>query len=376
MKKIFKSTIEKYKSKKLMLNKLYKTDLKNFITNKYQQINYKIKNFRSIINNENFTYMNPKKLIRNLQDSLDQYTQSDKNEVILRPASYWASSITWTLLGGTFFGIFWLSIAKTEEIVVSTGKLEPIGKVSLVQMPLQGITKEILVEEGELVEKGQSLILLDTEITMANRKSIEERLKINNQILIKLEDLLKEGAISQFQYLQQKIKIEEIKSNLVENNVTLKYQKIIAPHKGLVFDLQPNSPGFVARTTDPVMKIVPLNNLQASIEIDSTKIGFVNVGKKVDISIDSYPASDFGVIKGTVKSIASDALPPNPSLNKGYRYPASIYIENQYLTLKDGKKLKLQPGMSLTANIKLRKVSYLQLLLQVFQNKSDSLRAI
>ena len=44
--------------------------------------------------------------------------------------------------------------------------------------------------------------------------------------------------------------------------------------------------------------------------------------------------------------------------------------------LKSGKKLNLQAGMSLTANIKLRKVTYLQLLLSNFTEKADSLKAI
>ena len=38
--------------------------------------------------------------------------------------------------------------------------------------------------------------------------------------------------------------------------------------------------------------------------------------------------------------------------------------------------LPLQVGMSLTANIKLRKVSYLQLLLREFQDKAESLQRL
>ena len=40
-------------------------------------------------------------------------------------------------------------------------------------------------------------------------------------------------------------------------------------------------------------------------------IGFVKVGKPVDISIDSFPANDFGVVQGTLERIGSDALPPD-----------------------------------------------------------------
>ena len=53
-----------------------------------------------------------------------------------------------------------------------------------------------------------------------------------------------------------------------------------------------------------------------------------------------------------------------------------IKHDSQQLQLKDGKLLPLQVGMSLSSNIKLRKVSYLQLLLGTFQDKVDSLREI
>ena len=146
----------------------------------------------------------------------------------------------------------------------------------------------------------------------------------------------------------------------------------------MVFDLKPKGPGFVARSSEPVLKIVPDDYLQARIEIPSRSIGFVSVDKKVDISIDSFPSSDFGVVTGIVKRISSDALPPDPSQGLGFRFPADITLDTQYLKLKTGKKLQLplQPGMSLSANIKLRKVSYLQLLLSNFSDKAKSLKQL
>ena len=53
-----------------------------------------------------------------------------------------------------------------------------------------------------------------------------------------------------------------------------------------------------------------------------------------------------------------------------------ICLDNQQLRLKSGSSLPLQVGMSLTANIKLRKVSYLQLLLGEFQDKAESLQRL
>jgi HlyD family secretion protein len=125
------------------------------------------------------------------------------------------------------------------------------------------------------------------------------------------------------------------------------------------------------------MKVVPFNALEAKVEIPSGNIGFVRQGMPVDISIDSFPATDFGVLEGTVRQLGSDALPPDAAKQQqDYRFPAMIQLANQQLKLKNGQLLPLQVGMSLTANIKLRKVSYLQMLLGGFQDKADSLRRI
>ena len=58
------------------------------------------------------------------------------------------------------------------------------------------------------------------------------------------------------------------------------------------------------------------------------------------------------------------------------RGKALIQLASQQLKLKGGQRLPLQVGMSLTANIKLRKVSYLQMLLGGFRDKAGSLQRI
>ena len=325
---------------------------------------------------ETITLLNPLLKLQHLQDYFEQKLKSKNDEVVLQQAKFWAEAITWTLIGGTTFALGWLALAKTEEIVIAQGKLEPKSGVIEVQMPLEGITKRILVKEGDRVKKGQILIQLDTEVSEANQISLLKTLEINQQILDSLKYLAEEGAASKIQYLQQANKVQDIKTKIKENEVKIKYQKIASPVNGIVFDMQPKGPGYVARTSQPVLKVVPLDKLQAEVEINSSDIGFINIGKRTDISIDSFPSSDFGVIEGKIIRIGSDALPPDPRLSKGYRFPAIIKLDNQNLELKSGKKLPLQAGMSITANIKLRKVSYLQLLLNNFSDKAATIKQL
>jgi hemolysin D len=379
--------------------------------------------------------------LQQLQNQLERRVQTEQQEVLVEPSPFWPRAITWTLIGGTLFGLGWLTFAKTEEVVVASGKLEPLGSVKDVQMPVQGVAKQILVKEGQRVQAGQILIRLDTEasaeklkrsqetlrfkqqelalkqneltrsVTLAQRElsMLQQRLEVSTDVLKRYTKLAKEGGFGELQVLEAKTKVEdtagqismsrvddlrkqiilqqqirelsgqiaELRSQITESQVVLRYQVIRAPAAGVVYDLKPKSAGFVAQGSEPVLKIVPDDLLRAEVEIPSNKIGFVSVGKPVDISIDSYPSVDFGVIHGVVKRIGSDALAPEPAQNKpDYRYPTDVSLATQWLKLKDGKRLPLQVGMSLTANIKLRKVSYLQLLLGGFQNKTDSLRKL
>ena len=74
------------------------------------------------------------------------------DESVLQQGRFWMRTVTWSLIGTTVFGVAWLALARTEEIVVAQGELEPIGSVQDIQMPVGGVAEEILVEEGEVVE--------------------------------------------------------------------------------------------------------------------------------------------------------------------------------------------------------------------------------
>jgi len=311
-----------------------------------------------------------------LQDKLEKSVKSNHNEVLLKQSPNWAKSITWSLIGGTTLGIAWLVVGQTEEIVVVQGKLETINQVHELQIAGGAIIDEIFIKEGEFVKKDQLLLTFNSESTRNNVKTIEERLILNKNILEKYRYLKAEGAVSELQYLEQKNNVNTIRNELDNQKILLENQKLLAPSDGKIFDLQPTNNGYLTRTNEPVLKVVPNDKLKAKVEIESRSIGFVSEGKKVDVSIDSFPATDFGVIKGKVTSIGSDALAPDPMNGKGYRFPATITLNRQSLITKDKKSLKLQPGMSITANIKLRKVSYLNLLLNTFQDKADSLRTL
>ena len=111
--------------------------------------------------------------------SEDTLGEGDKSLILKQPI-YWARAITWSLMGITIFGVSWLSIAKTEEIVTVTGKLEPLGVVKDVQVPVGGVVDKILVKDGEKVKQGQTVLRLDAEATTDKKLSIEKNIQYTN----------------------------------------------------------------------------------------------------------------------------------------------------------------------------------------------------
>ena len=370
-------------------------------------------------------FTNPKLKINEIILYFKNRIFKDNNEAFLKQDTFWIKSVSWGIIGTSLFGIGWLAIAKTEEIIVVPGKIVPIGEVKNIQMPMGGVAKNILVKEGQVVKTGDVLIELDNEANIERDKTLKKSIllktneqeiynklnleeqnmllnikELDSQILSSLASLKEEGAISKLEYLKQKLKLQEseskfnqsqiqldrqnsiyqseladLKGNFAQNMVTLKNMSIRSPVNGVVFDLKPTTSGYAAQMTDTILKIVPLGELEARVEIPSKDIGFVSEGMDVDISIDSFPASDFGVIKGKVSRIGSDAL--QTEQNSSFAtFPASVKLDNQKLLLKDKTSLDLKVGMSLNEYVKLRKVSYLQLLLTTFKNKTDSLKEL
>ncbi|MGK7875051.1 MAG: HlyD family efflux transporter periplasmic adaptor subunit [Xenococcaceae cyanobacterium] len=93
--------------------------------------------------------------------------------VILRQSPIWSRAILWTIIGVATFGIGWASIAKIEQVVLATGQLKPQGKVKEVQVSINGVVKDVYVEDGDHVQSGELLVTLDSTASVAELESLK-----------------------------------------------------------------------------------------------------------------------------------------------------------------------------------------------------------
>ncbi|MBV1913241.1 MAG: HlyD family type I secretion periplasmic adaptor subunit [Cycloclasticus sp.] len=91
----------------------------------------------------------------------DQIYITDVNAASLYGASTQSHILLWVSFSFVIVAIIWASFAELDEVTRGSGKTTPSSHIQVVQNLEGGILAEILVKEGEIVEKGQPLLQLD-----------------------------------------------------------------------------------------------------------------------------------------------------------------------------------------------------------------------
>ena len=138
---------------------------------------------------------------------------------------------------------------------------------------------------------------------------------------------------------------------------------IRAPDAGRISTLQATV-GQFADPRRPQMEIIPNNSaLQAELFIPTRGIGFVKPGQEVKILYEAFPHQQFGTYGGRINEISqtilsrSDASGPIELKEPAYR--VIVALDRPDIDAY-GKRIPLQPGMLLNADIILEKRSLLR----------------
>ena len=212
---------------------------------------------------------------------------------------------------------------------------------------LQAEINRLLQEEQRLnLDISQAREQLSNTTTLS-RKEIFDQLAANRKRLSEIDTQLNKTLV------ENDKQIAEINSQVAGAEQTLKYQTIVAPVTGDVFDLRAY-PGYVppaGQAARPVLRIVPTEDLVAEVFVSPQDIGFVDEGMPVDVRISAFNYSEFGDVEGEVEFISASALEPEPPYDF-FRYAIRVDLEQDYLMIRNQKKF-LQPGMEVQANVRI-----------------------
>jgi len=165
---------------------------------------------------------------------------------------------------------------------------------------------------------------------------------------VKLNEL--SGSLSEYK-IQRQEKLQQLKHSVhsyysvLVNEIANWKQKylILAPINGQVSFSQYWSANQHIETRDVILTVA--NNTKAiigKIQIDQTGVGKIELGQRVDIELNSYPAVEYGQLVGTIKSIS-----PVPG-EQGYLVDVSLPTE---LLTTYGKQLPFSPNLTGNAKV-------------------------
>src|SRR3989475_5369875 len=265
------------------------------------------------------------------------------------PPSPVGRAVGGTIIGVFAVGILWARVGHIDIVGVAPGKIIPSGHSKVIQPLDSGVIRAIHVRDGQVVKKGDLLIELDPTVTGAEQTLLLNELRSAQVKARAYKQLVDENFISQMEYLAAETKAASLAQEVVKARQRHALQRLTAPLDGEVQQLAVHTVGGVVTPAQQLLVVVPYEHqLEVEAMVENKDIGFVKRGQPVEVKVETFLFTRYGLIDGRIVSVSNDAV----QLEKGgLVYPVRVSLAKSVIQV-DGKPVKLAPGMAVTAEIK------------------------
>ncbi len=192
------------------------------------------------------------------------------------------------------------------NIVIASAKVLPV-QVSQLGFTTSALVKEITVSEGEQVQAGQALVVLDTPdlefaVIAAEQdyaaKSLAAELQKAEKVLYVNPDTGKKRwySLPREVYLKALSKADQAKAVWDSAAANLEQSTLLAPFDGTVVDIQ-IIPGETVQSGQAVLTLVDLDHLQIkTTDLSERDITRVKIGQSVDVFIEALGVNVAGKV--------------------------------------------------------------------------------
>jgi hemolysin D len=222
-----------------------------------------------------------------------------------------------------------------------------------------GTRQPVLDVEQQLIEKRAELKAAEaaTHQTLAEIRSLESKQQET------VAGFLAAAADRRTKALQ---KLASLDQQITKTRQRESYRHLVATVDGTVQNVKIHTPGAVVTTADTLMTIVPDGTgIEVDALVENKDIGFVREGQPVEIKLDAFPFTRYGLINGAVRKLGRDSVQsaprPNPQgggaavaplpAGSELSYPAKVTLSRDWIEV-EGHRETVQPGMQVSAEIK------------------------
>lgn len=222
------------------------------------------------------------------------------------------------------------------DIFVDT--LEALGTVKAnesvdITSQITEIAKEIYFYDGDQVEKGQLLVLLDDEEEQAQLKEAEVNLEQQQREYQRLSKLVQQKAIPMFEVDAQRSRLKTAEAQIAIVKTRIALRKIFAPFSGQL-GFRNISQGALVRPGEIITTLDDLTVVKLDFSVPETFLAHLETNQTVIARSSAYPDEKF---IGKVSTLDTRVDPVTRAI--GIR------------ALIDNQAQKLRPGMLLTVEL-------------------------
>jgi hemolysin D len=162
------------------------------------------------------------------------------------------------------------------------------------------------------------------------------------------------ALVSEFQRIRQtelsevEMKAASLSQEVVKAGQKTDFQKLTSPIDGVVQQLAVHTVGGVVTPAQQLLVVVPQESpVEVEAWLENKDIGFVNVGQPVQIKVETFPFTIYGVINGTVVTVSHDAIQQEKG---GLVYSTRVSMARGTMQVEE-KTVNLTPGMAVTVEV-------------------------
>ena len=164
-----------------------------------------------------------------------------------------------------------------------------------------GIVSEVLFDDGQEVDAGAMLIIIDRDIESAQQKEAGVNLAEQRREYDRISKMAKDGAIAATKVDEQKAKLKLAEASLEAQTARLGDRMVKAPFSG-VLGLRRVSPGTLVDSQTSIATLDDVSTLKLDFTIPEIYLTSVKEGMEIQARSDAYENEQF---KGTVKAVES-----------------------------------------------------------------------
>lgn len=242
---------------------------------------------------------------------------------------------------------------RTAEIQASQATVESLRRTLPIAEQLAADYKRLLernfVAKHAWLEKEQSRLDQERELAVQQARLIELKAS-RREAEQRRESIIAQTrrAMLDLQHESDQ-KVAALKQELIKAEERDRLTRLTSPVDGTVQQLAIHTNGGVVTEAQPLMVVVPKNQpVEVEAMLENKDIGFVRPGQDVEIKVETFTFTKYGVVHGKVVSISDDAIEDE---RRGLLYGMRVQLLQSYIRVGD-EDISLVPGMVVSAEIK------------------------